>query len=453
MNTVASHRVSRAWLRIVTCGSTAAAAATLAGLPGLLATDNEAVAVRALQRLLDEAGDRLIDAVDDEDLFVPVRDVVHDRMLESPALLERYRAVEGPAARRALDAGDTQRVADTRLLTDAGYEAALRIAQQLLELGAFDAAYRALLDVEFQALLEEIGRISSDTAVVDQNLIDRENVISAPPVPLPTFTDPGLIDISIRGFDTRPVAEGGDGDITFQLTFFGQPNAPQFVFDLQAFTAGGGFVRLFGQIPTELVDNSGSAVRADLSTGVTVVGDISNSGGTVSQFTLDNAQFVISVDEDFDVTPATNVGFFTSLEGAGPTQDLTFRGGTGIIPDEDDLDLRLRGLTRETLGLSLVDVTTASRADAALGAVTQAIDYTSSVRADLGSGLSRFEFATDLLRTTTDGQEAARSSLLDLDTAREVTRFVSLQIVQEAGISVFAQADSLSRELLVLYSQ
>jgi len=312
---------------------------------------------------------------------------------------------------------------------------------------------RALLDVEFQAILEEIGRISSDTAVVDQNLIDRENVISAPPVPLTTFTDPGLIDISIRGFDTRPVAEGGDGDITFQLTFFGQPNAPQFVFDLQAFTAGGGFVRLFGQIPTELVDNSGSAVLADLSTGVTVVGDISNSGGTVSQFTLDNAQFVISVDEDFDVTPATNVGFFSSLEGAGPTQDLTFRGGTGILPDEDDLDLRLRGLTPETLGLSLVDVTTASRADAALGAVAQAIDYTSSVRADLGSGLFRFEFATDLLRTTTDGQEAARSSLLDLDTAREVTRFVSLQIVQEAGISVFAQADNLSRELLALYSQ
>ena len=312
---------------------------------------------------------------------------------------------------------------------------------------------RALLNVQFQEVLEEIQRISQDTQLVDQRLVDRENVISAPPFPLTPFSDPGLIDISIRGFDTRPVSEGGDGDITFQLNFFGQPNAPpaQFSFDLQAFTAGGGFVRLFGQIELDLVANPGDPILADLTTGVTIVGDVSNFGGTVSQYTLDNAQFVISLDENFDVTPATNTGFFSSLQGAGPTRNLTFSGGTGILPNEDDLALRIPGLTRETLGLSLVDLTTASRADAAASAVTQAIDYTARVGAVIGSGLSRFDFASNLLRTTTDGQEFARSALLDLDVAREVARLVSLQIVQEAGISVFAQADALARSFLVLY--
>lgn len=166
-----------------------AAAATLAGLPGLLATDNAAEAIRALQRLLDEAGDRLISTADagegfgagpnagsgDSDLFVPVRDVVHRRLIESPALLERYRAVEGPAARRLLDAGDTGRAAATRLLTDAGYEATLRLAQQRVEVGAFDAAYRVLLDLESHPVRTGLaGAEAAQIAALVARYLDRE---------------------------------------------------------------------------------------------------------------------------------------------------------------------------------------------------------------------------------------------------------------------------------------
>ncbi|MBL8670169.1 MAG: flagellin, partial [Alphaproteobacteria bacterium] len=44
------------------------------------------------------------------------------------------------------------------------------------------------------------------------------------------------------------------------------------------------------------------------------------------------------------------------------------------------------------------------------------------------------------------------SRLLDLDVAQEITRFTSLQILVQAGISVLAQANQLPQNLLRLFA-
>ena len=68
-----------------------AAAAGLAAVDRLLASGNADEAVRTLQTLLADEGDRVVAVVDDEDLFVGVRGAVHDRLLARPELLKRYR--------------------------------------------------------------------------------------------------------------------------------------------------------------------------------------------------------------------------------------------------------------------------------------------------------------------------------------------------------------------------
>ncbi|MDX9910630.1 MAG: PQQ-binding-like beta-propeller repeat protein [Phycisphaerales bacterium] len=113
---------------------------TLVRLLELRAGDNLPEAVRALQRLLDEESDRVLESSEDPDLFQPVRRRVHDELLADEELLASYRLAEGPVASAMLAQGELQRVERTRLLTDAGFEAALRLAQMQVESASFDAA-------------------------------------------------------------------------------------------------------------------------------------------------------------------------------------------------------------------------------------------------------------------------------------------------------------------------
>jgi len=109
---------------------------------------NVAEATRSLQRLLDEEPDRLVMTSEDPDLYVSVREAVHDRLLRSPELLEHYRATEGPTARWMLDQGRSADVERSRLLTEAGLEATLREARTLLERGHFEGARRRLRQLD-----------------------------------------------------------------------------------------------------------------------------------------------------------------------------------------------------------------------------------------------------------------------------------------------------------------
>ncbi|MFI4897558.1 MAG: PQQ-binding-like beta-propeller repeat protein [Phycisphaerales bacterium JB059] len=124
------------------------AADTLGRLDDLLSIESYAEAARALQRLLEDEGQRVLRSPGDDRLFLPVRDLVHERLLANPELLERYREAEGPRAAALLAAGDEDEAERTRLLTPAGFEAALRIAQRRLEEAKFHAALRTLAQLE-----------------------------------------------------------------------------------------------------------------------------------------------------------------------------------------------------------------------------------------------------------------------------------------------------------------
>ncbi|MEO0483418.1 MAG: PQQ-binding-like beta-propeller repeat protein [Planctomycetota bacterium] len=113
---------------------------TFARLDGVLARENYTEAVRVLQRLLDLEGERLIESGDDADLYYSVRHGVHARLLASDELLGRYREIVGPTAAAALEAGDADRAERTALLTPAGFDAALILAEERLHRGVFESA-------------------------------------------------------------------------------------------------------------------------------------------------------------------------------------------------------------------------------------------------------------------------------------------------------------------------
>jgi len=120
----------------------------LGQIDALIAAGNQAEAVRALQRLLDDDADRVIETIEDAHLLVSVRRRVHERLLGDADMLERYRAAESERARAMLGAGESGAVERSRLLTPAGFDAALVVAREHLEAARFEAARLTLEQLE-----------------------------------------------------------------------------------------------------------------------------------------------------------------------------------------------------------------------------------------------------------------------------------------------------------------
>lgn len=125
------------------------AADTLVRVREHVSAGNLDEAVRVLQVLLDEQGDRLIASSKDAELFINVRSAVQDVLLAGGPLLERYRTTFGPRADRQLGEGQTDAVERTLLLTSSGLDAVVRLAQAAIEDARFEHA---------RAILEQIER-------------------------------------------------------------------------------------------------------------------------------------------------------------------------------------------------------------------------------------------------------------------------------------------------------
>lgn len=114
----------------------------------LSAVGNVSEAISVLQRTLREHADSVTAAPRDPDLFIPVRARIHRILLEDPDRLNRYRTLQKADAEALLRAGELERVEREYLLTTAGADAAMRIAQAQIEDARFQAAALTLLQLD-----------------------------------------------------------------------------------------------------------------------------------------------------------------------------------------------------------------------------------------------------------------------------------------------------------------
>lgn len=105
------------------------------------------------------------------------------------------------------------------------------------------------------------------------------------------------------------------------------------------------------------------------------------------------------------------------------------------------------------LTFSIIDTTTAgaqSAAQNALDAINDAIDSLSSSRGTIGAAESRLSYAIDTLTVVRENYIAAESRIRDADIAQEVAEMVRLQVLQQAGAAVLAQANQQPQVALAL---
>lgn len=97
-----------------------------------------------------------------------------------------------------------------------------------------------------------------------------------------------------------------------------------------------------------------------------------------------------------------------------------------------------------------VDISTVAGATSALAVVDAALERISSIRADLGAAQNRLESTIANLSTTSENLTAARSRIQDADFAAESANLARTQVLQQAGLSVLAQANARPQQVLQL---
>jgi len=157
--------------------------------------------------------------------------------------------------------------------------------------------------------------------------------------------------------------------------------------------------------------------------------------GTTGEFTMDGTaghssatamgHITFDSDSSFSLKESTATGFNLS-------------GGAGLTK-ASDLD-----------SVAKLDITTFEGAQKAIKIADAALSKVNSQRAQYGALQSRFDSAISNLQSTTENLSASRSRIVDTDFASETANMTRGQILQQAGTSMLAQANSLPNGVLSL---
>ena len=177
---------------------------------------------------------------------------------------------------------------------------------------------------------------------------------------------------------------------------------------------------------------------------------VESSNGTMSstdRSTLDE-EFRQLVDEVDRIGRGTEFNGIKLLDGSATT--VVFQVGLGIVSGVDTLNASLAPILATTLGLDVLGVTNVNGANSAMTAIDRAIDSVSRARGTFGAMQNRLESTIRYLGVQEENLTAAESRIRDVDIAKETAELVKDQILQQAAMSVLAQANAAPQMVLRL---
>jgi flagellin len=114
------------------------------------------------------------------------------------------------------------------------------------------------------------------------------------------------------------------------------------------------------------------------------------------------------------------------------------------------IDVAIAEMTSTGMGIKGLLMVDSETAQVAITTVDTAIDKVSSLRSNLGSIQNRLESTIRNLDISRQNLAASESGIRDLNIAEETIAFTRSQILLQAGMSVLAQANALSQNVLML---
>jgi len=171
---------------------------------------------------------------------------------------------------------------------------------------------------------------------------------------------------------------------------------------------------------------------------------------------------------DFSVAGTSITGTFASTQALADNINVNV---TGVFATVESGALKLSSAADITLGgadatgqlgfasttveadqgsLNDIDVTTVANANATLQRIDSALGAVSDLRSTFGAIQNRFDSVIASLSSTSENLTASRSRILDADFAAETAALTRGQILQQAGVAMLSQANSLPQTVLSL---
>ena len=214
-------------------------------------------------------------------------------------------------------------------------------------------------------------------------------------------------------------------------------------------------------IAAAAMDTAIDSKQAELAAlGITYTG--SAAGGDLTFIRTDggNINFVETVG-----TAALASGGFANGDDVNATGAVT-TSGYGAVTLTSDFEIVIGGTDTTTVGqsaaatitsgsasgtaLSAIDLQDEANSQTALTSIDAALNTVNLARSNLGADYSRLDSVSSSLASTVENYTAARSRVQDADFAVESANLARTQVLQQAGISVLAQANALPQQVLAL---
>jgi flagellin len=185
--------------------------------------------------------------------------------------------------------------------------------------------------------------------------------------------------------------------------------------------------------------------------------DSGNGNGAIDIGALGAASS--AADRGGDLVSAINA--VESQTGVG----ATYNSGTGAIVLNSDaasvtivggtatttgITAAVNATTTTTTGINNLTVANVAGSQSAIAAIDSALTVVNTQRANLGAAQSRFESVVANQLATAENLSASRSRIQDADFAAETATLTKAQILQQSGIAMLAQANSIPQNVLAL---
>jgi len=288
--------------------------------------------------------------------------------------------------------------------------------------GQLSNTERSMLDAEYQSLLDEVDRIALDTEFNGNQLINGSITIGDN---AGYAAAAGVINVAVVGVETGAATTAGN---------LGYSTG-----------ASGGTFTLSA---TDAVTGGVTSYTASIASTDWTGGYLSTGTAVRLTNTTSDGFMTITLNTSFHANTSIATDGFTFAQSGSNSYSYKIGSGTQA---QDQITISLEGVNVDSLGLSGTDITSSANADAASEAITNAIDTLNTSRARIGAAQNRLDFAAANIASTMENTEAARSNLMDLDIAAEMTTFTSKQILVQSGIAMLAQANQMPQNLLRLF--
>jgi flagellin len=119
----------------------------------------------------------------------------------------------------------------------------------------------------------------------------------------------------------------------------------------------------------------------------------------------------------------------------------------------NSINVQISGMSSGALGLtssSLLSSITGTNAASALASIDAALTNVTTTRSKIGANENRLQSTISNLGVAVQNLSASQSRIVDTDMAMEMTNFSKLQILQQAGTAMLAQANQLPNGVLQL---